>query len=268
MTWSLPHFDQHAWAGKRSRAVSASTGISFNDYGRMHVLRRAKVQERRLPTPRWAIRDEWLRLLLVTYLEERFYCKPAPDLELTVRLELARNSALYYAPRKRELLNEWLDDYHTISHSQLSTMADEEVMEAFLSLREIHGQLPIDVSVARSYMTSKKLRDLEIQIQNIDTDLVLTDKGHAEVIAAVVYLYYRLGWDSVTIAEELGLKSPHIRQVLARLHSTWRSSLSHLDKDSSEEGKYPIGSPHGGSNLTGATPSSDAPFDELFGEQS
>ncbi len=267
MTWTPPTFDLHAFAGKRPRAVSAETGLSFQDYGRMHLQRRAKVQERRLPTPDWAVRDEWLRILLVTYLEERFYCRRPEGADLATRLDLARRSALYYAPRKRELLDEWLDDYHTISKTRLADLSDEQILEVFLSLREVKGQLPIDVEVARNYMTSKKLRDLEIQIQNIDTDLVLTDKGHAEVIVAVVYLYYRLGWDSVTIAEELGLKSPHVRQVLARLHGTWRSSLSHLETDKKAEDQYPNGSPQGGSNPTGATSSADpTPFDEIFGE--
>lgn len=269
MTWTPPSFDPHAFAGRRPHAVSAETGISFQDYGRMHVMRRARVQERRLPTPLWAIRDEWLRILLVTYLEERFYCKPPVGQTLTVRLDLARRSALYYAPRKRELLDQWLDDYHVIAKTRLGGLSDEQVLEAFLGLREVKGQLPIDVEVARNYMTSKKLRDLEIQIQNIDTDLVLTEKGHAEVIVAVVYLYYRLGWDSVTVAEQLGLKSPHVRQVLARLHGTWRSSLSHL-----EGGKEPVEEQYPGGSAQGAFdqmrgPSSTAsptPFDELFQE--
>jgi hypothetical protein len=235
----------------------------------MHTLRRARVQERRLPTPKWAIRDEWLRLLLVVYLEERFYCRPAPDLDLTVRLDLARKSALYYAPRKRELLDQWIDDYHTITQTQLHEFSDDEILEAFLGLREIKGQLPIDVSLARDYLTNKKLHNLEIQIQNIDTDLVLTDKGHAEVIVSVVYLYYRLGWDSVTIAEELGLKSPHVRQVLARLHGTWEQSLSHLDKESRKTAgeQDPNGNPQGAADLEGGTSSApSAPFDELFGD--
>ncbi len=263
--WIEPHFDLHAFGGRRPRAVSAKTGIAFGDYQFMHVMRRARVQERRLPTPTWAVRDEWLRLLLVTYLEERFYCRPQPTLDLCFRLELAQQSALYYAPRKQELLNAWLDDYHTISHIRFTDLSDDEVMTAFLSLREVNGQLPIDVEIARNYMTGKKLRDLEIQIQNVDTDLVLTDKGHAEMIAAVVYLYYRLGWNSVTVAEELGLKSPHVRQILARLHSCWNDSLSHLDDSFDADGQCPSGSRQGGQSQTGATPSA-SPFDELFGE--
>lgn len=251
MTWSPANFDKHAFAGRRSHAVSIESGISFSDYARMHVMRRARVQERRLPTPVWAVRDDWLRILLVTYLEERFYCKPLSGIDLATRLALARQSALYYAPRKQELLNDWLDDYHAISKSQFSNLTDEQVMEIFLALHEVQGQLPIDIEVARNYITRKKLRDLEIQIQNIDTDLVLTEKGHAEVIAAVVYLYYRLGWDSVTVAEQLGLKSPHVRQVLARLHSTWKASLAHLENKKPEPTDI---------NVT-------TPFDDLFGAE-
>lgn len=228
MAWVEPHFDNYAFAGKRAKAVSIASHISFQDYSRMHVQRKAKAQERRLPTPDWSIRNEWLQVLLVTYLEERFYCTPAAGASLDERLKTARAAAIYYAPRKRELLKDWIKDYHTISACRFQNLTDDEAIEKFLTLREVHGQLPISAEIARTYLSAKKLHDLEIQIQNVDTDLVLTEKGHAEVIAAVVYLYYRLRWDSVTIAEQLGLKSPHVRQVLARLHATWRTRLSHL----------------------------------------
>jgi hypothetical protein len=122
----------------------------------------------------------------------------------------------------------------------------------------------LNADIAREYLAKKKLHDLEIQIQNIDTDLVLTDKGHAEMIAAIVYLYYRLGWDSVTVAEQLSLKPPHIRQVLARLHATWTKSLSHRFR-SNESGKDTAVNPQGAECLSGGTSLSPQPFDEIFG---
>jgi hypothetical protein len=231
----------------------------------MHVARREKVQERRLPTPKWAIRDEWLRELLVTYLEERFYIHDTNCFDLSERLKIARAAAVAYEPRKRELLSAWLQDYHTISTKGRADLNDEDAIQTFASLKEIGGQLPMDADVARSYLSAKKLHDLEIQIQNIDTDIVLTERGHAEVIVAIVYLYYRLGWDSVTVAEQLGLKSPHVRQVLARLHATWTHTLSHRYKDESGVGSSL--NPSSGNGPKGAASApTHFPLDELFGE--
>ena len=51
------------------------------------------------------------------------------------------------------------------------------------------------------------LRSLEREIMNVDTDVFLATKM-PEIAGAVVYLYWRLNWNSVSIAEELQLKSP------------------------------------------------------------
>jgi len=64
------------------------------------------------------------------------------------------------------------------------------------------------------------LRSLEREIMNIDTDVFLATKM-PEIAGAVVYLYWRLNWNSVSIAEELQLKSPHVRQILYRLNKTY-----------------------------------------------
>ncbi|VVB51625.1 Uncharacterised protein [uncultured archaeon] len=245
MTWHPPKFDKHAFAGKRSKAVSAtktrsgwdSTGISFGDLGSMHIARRERRQERRLPTPKWAVRNDWLQELIVAYLEERFYVKPNYLLTLIERLKVARAAAEYYCPQKRVLLEEWLEDYHSLCVYGRRDLTDEEAIKAFATLRCNKGQLPLNADIAREYLAQKKIHDLEIQIQNIDTDIVLTERGHAEVIAAIVYLYYRLGWDSVAVAEQLALKSPHVRQVLARLHATWNQTLSHLWPQIDEAGE-------------------------------
>lgn len=274
-TWVEPHFDKWAFDGRRARAIAvdfgphgtvrSSTGIAFGDFTQMHVQRHERVQDRRLPTPKWAVRDEYLRELVVTYLEERFYVRQMEAEPLLERLRVARNAAELYAPRKRELLDDWLEDYHTLAtHGQLN-LPDDEVIDTFTSLKHIGGQLPINAEIARAYLTRKKLRDLEIQIQNIDTDLVLTDRGHAEMIVAIVYLYYRLGWDSVTVAEQLQLKPPHVRQVLARLHSTWTKSLSQKFSGVAGDGKDARSNPQGLDSSTGEAPA-PVPFDELFAE--
>lgn len=261
-----PRFDRSQFDGKRPRAVSGETGIAFSDFARMHVQRRAKVQERRLPTPKWALRDEWLRELLVVYLEERFYVTPVPETSLQARLKVARLAALSYAPRKRQLLDNMLDYYYKLATIGNTDMSDEEAIETFTTLKYFGGQYPLNADIARGKLAERSLHNLEIEIQNIDTDLVLTDKGHAEVIASLVYLYYRLGWDSVTVAEQLGLKSPHVRIVLYRLHATWRKHLSHREGRIAEEGQDSLENLQGDQGSAGVAPSSQQyePLAEIF----
>ena len=73
---------------------------------------------------------------------------------------------------------------------------------------------------ARYQDEQKRKRELEIEIEGIDTYLRISENGGADIIAAIVYLYYRTGYDSVGVAAELGLKPPHIRQTLWRMHQT------------------------------------------------
>lgn len=274
MSWHSPKFDKHAFDNRRTKAVNAtktrsgwdSTGISFGDLMSMHVSRRERMQERRLPTPKWAVRNDWLQQLIVTYLEERFYVKGNANLTLLERLQVAKAAAEYYCPQKRLLLEAWLEDYHSLCVNGRQDLNDEEAIALFAGLRCHKGQLPLDATVAREFLSRKKIRDLEIQIQNIDTDIVLTERGHAEVIAAIVYLYYRLGWDSVTVAEQLALKSPHIRQVLARLHATWNHSLSHLGQQFDEVGEALQENRSGVVHGAAPTASLPEPLADLFGE--
>jgi hypothetical protein len=232
MNWVEPRYDKHQFAGKRTKAVSArktktgwdTTGIAFGDFQNMHVARRENVQERRLCTPKWAVRDEWLRELLVVYLEERFYVRGSQLLTLGERLQRARDAAIADAPKKREHVHRMVHDQAVLARTRNADMTDEKAYQTWAEMHD--GQQTFDPSYAREWIAKKRLYDLDIQIQNLDTDLCLTARGHAEVIASIVYLYYRLGWDSVAVAEQLQLKPPHVRQVLARLHATWTDSLA------------------------------------------
>lgn len=209
--------------------VSKETGITFPDYSRMHVYRRKDMRERRLPTPLWAMKDDLLRRLLVTYLEQRFYLTTDPTCSLLERLIFGQRRAEEYATDKRIRLRELVTEYQKLRSGGFTTMSDAEVVILFASLPENYhdgvGQTALP-DWSRWYLEAKVLAGLERQIQNLDTDLVLTERGHGSVIAAIVYLYYRMGWDSVEVAEYLTLKPPHIRQVLSRLHDTWVSHLA------------------------------------------
>ena len=64
-------------------------------------------------------------------------------------------------------------------------------------------------------------RRVGVQLLNTDTQVALTQRGIAQIIAALCYLYFRLGYASTDCAEVLSLKPPHVRQMLARLAHTW-----------------------------------------------
>src|ERR1700687_1892845 len=68
-----PSFDKHAFAMRRVHAVSKESELSFNDFSRMHVQRREKERNRRLPTPEWAMSDAGIREVVLKRLEHRFY---------------------------------------------------------------------------------------------------------------------------------------------------------------------------------------------------
>ena len=64
-------------------------------------------------------------------------------------------------------------------------------------------------------------RRVGVQLLNTDTQVALTQRGIAQIIAALCYLYFRLGYASTDCADALGLKPPHCRQILARMAHTW-----------------------------------------------
>ena len=54
-------------------------------------------------------------------------------------------------------------------------------------------------------------------MQNYDTRLLMTQRGHCQLVASLVYLYYRVGFTSRDCADALSLKPPHCRAILSRL---------------------------------------------------
>jgi len=72
-----------------------------------------------------------------------------------------------------------------------------------------------------------------MEIQSRDTSLCVIQRGVGAVVAAVVYPYFRMGYDSVEVAEQLRLKSSHVHQCiwkLARLAKMKQSQGFNQDK--------------------------------------
>jgi hypothetical protein len=181
-----PSFDSHQFAN-RKRFLDNSE-LSYADVQKMHLLRVGdRKPARRTPTPEWTLRDDMVREVLVAYLEGRF-CIRERQGTMQDRLMRCRSIAEAQLPRKRAKL--------------------QEMIESFRELSRVPETKP------------RMLQLLERQIMNIDTDIYLAHRL-PEIAAAVAYLFWRLNWNSVSIAEELQLKSPHIRQLLYRLNQTY-----------------------------------------------
>lgn len=159
-----------------------SHGIAFEDYARMHTQQRLQSAERRLPTPRWAIDNAMLKELLVRFQEIRAWERRRKG-EGTLEERLASATAWIESRRPR----------------LIATLED----------------------LCRSYVENEdhaRKKMLAINIEGIDTFLRYTkNQAGLATVAAIVSLYYRVGLDSVGVAQELGLKPTHVRQTLWRL---------------------------------------------------
>lgn len=200
-----------------------STGLDFADYGRMGTQQRKQSGERRLPTPRWAVNDDMLQKLLVHFMEERAGIKKKKG-TLSERLIRAQENIQHMRPKWSATLDDLCRKFVRIrKFGAYSDLADEEVLQI---AEDIFGNRPLMVSDAsglgaRQMLTHKLARDWSIEIEGLDTLLRYTEKdGGAATVAAVAWLYYRVGMDSVGVGSELGLKPPHVRQILFRLHET------------------------------------------------
>lgn len=181
-----PKFDDYQFAGKKTKAVSAETHLSYQDFGGMHVHRRKAAQWRRLETPAWALQDSTLRQTVLCYLEGRLYLGPAPEgMSDTDRL------ARIDAESKRRLPN-----MVTGLRRRAQKYGDE----------------------ARAGASEERLQRLQVEVQNSDSEIMLHKRGLAATVIAVAYQSYRLGWNSVQVSQELNLRPPAVRMLLYRLN--------------------------------------------------
>lgn len=234
-------YDAHQFAGRHEYPVSArntlagwvSTGVAFEDYTRMNTQQRKPSGERRLPTPKWAVNDPMLRTLLVKFTEERAGFRKAQKGTLLERLERAKVAVIAQRPRLVTVLSGLCKQYVELKqYGKHPELTDEQVLDV---AEKVLGAKPLFVSghplAAREMLAHKRSRELEIEIEGIDTYLRYTANGGADTVAAIVYLYYRAGYDSVGVGAELGLKPPHVRQTLWRLHDTAKKLWPSQDKD-------------------------------------
>ena len=164
-----------------------STGIDFSDYSRMAIQTRKQSGERRLSTPSWAVNRTELRELLAVYLEHRARIRPGVG-----------------------------SYYERFLHAQ--AVLKRNCKRHITTLDKLCAEY---VPLKQSDPANPRLRELEIQIETLDTRIRLEQVGYGKTLAGIVYYYYALGLDSVGVAEQLKIKPPQVRGTLFRLHECW-----------------------------------------------
>ena len=216
---------EYQFGGKKQRMASAITGLDFRDTVNMQVVQRKQSGERRLPTPLWALNDKMFRELLVTFMEGRLGLKPGKG-NMIDRLDRARLAALAQHPRLNETLDKLNMEYVQVQRDGVS--ADEIARRAAQPTIFQESDPELDMQIRQGHAATKRLVELEVEIEGLDTYLRYTRNGGAGVLAQVVYLYYRVGLDSVGVADETGLKPPHVRQLLYRMNEVWKQKFGHV----------------------------------------
>jgi hypothetical protein len=191
--WSAPHFDEFQFDNRRLKAVSSTSGITFSDFDRMHIYRRRKTQTRRLPTPEYANNDASLRRVVLGFCEASlliatprsgsrdFYKNPEAE-----RLERIARKAQYRTKEVKATLDRLMDRHHAYAKT----------------------------------MTPEARRKLETEIKVYDARLLILPRL-AALVTSVLYQYYRLGLDSVTVANELRVSPQYVRQLCRRAGLIW-----------------------------------------------
>lgn len=166
-----------------------STGFSWEDAGMVASVEKHKLNSsRRQSAPEWAYNITSLRKLIVRAVELR---------------------AGIILPRLGT-------DSDRLQFAQQRLQADRPKMEALLDrfCREFVDQK------RKPFPDAARIATLREQVAAHDQRIRM-EQSCAGKILRIVQLYYGAGQDSVTVAEALKIKPPHVRQILHGLHHTW-----------------------------------------------
>jgi hypothetical protein len=112
--------------------------------------------------------------------------------------------------------------------------AEKYIAPALDDLIERHRAMSAEGSTSPA-----ALRQLETEIRNFDAQALIL-RRLPEVIASILYRYYRLGYDSTTIAKTLPLSPCGVRQVLARTSCQYKEQVA---RDAERDREREEGSP-------------------------
>lgn len=159
-----------------------SSNIAFEDYARMSTQTHKLNKGRRYEAPAWALNDDSTRAVLTRYMESRANFRYAQEGTDAERLERARLQLQKQRP-------------------ELVARIDRLCAALVAAKRDgLH-----DAAAAISQ-----------KVEETDTQILVLEDIHKRVVG-IIYLYWRVGYNSVEVGQQLGLKPPHVRGLLTRL---------------------------------------------------
>jgi len=139
--------------------------------------------------------------VLVLYLEQRFQVKDCTG-DLKSRLQRCREAAALTAKGTKSRLERWLKNYRTISNARFHEAAVHVYTKLFLTT--LRGETP-----------TKLLAGVAKQIENLEGETMMLERA-PEIALSVLYLYFRMGYNSPSAAETLNINPPAVRQIIHR----------------------------------------------------
>jgi hypothetical protein len=166
--------------------------LSYDDKQHIQIRQHRLASCRRPPTPIWATNQTLLRQLLVRFMELRAGVRIQPGLTESERLAQATA--------------------RLVQQRRTLTKRMERLARAY-----VKRPCWYDGRFASP-------RKLETQIRVLDAQLCLLNSpgAGAGTLLRVVQLYFGVGWDSVAVAHEVGIRPEGVRQLIHRLHRVWR----------------------------------------------
>jgi hypothetical protein len=205
--FNSPHFDRYQFAGERGRFLKGAE-LDFKDTGCMHVLRIGNEQKgRRTGVPAWALADQSMRQVVLHYLSTRFAVKTTKG-NLQQRLALCTTAGKKRARKEKQRHEEQIREFRAIHGQRFHDLEPEKYERLFCSLY-------------KGESVSERLKKVELQILNSESAAFVSARA-AAIAVSVCYYAYRMGWPSPSIAEELNLRAPAVRQILHRLNRAAR----------------------------------------------
>ncbi len=160
-----------------------SSGVAHDDYARMSTVTHKLAEGRRLAVPTWALNDDEVCVVIAHAMEARAGMRSVKK----------------------------------------DTPVHERLLRAEKRLKETQPILVARIDrLCSRYMELKKQIDgsaaavMGSLVEGVDTQLRLLDHM-PQTYLGVIHFYWRCGYNSVATAAQLGMKPPHVRQILSKL---------------------------------------------------
>jgi hypothetical protein len=157
------------------------------------------------------MRDELLRNVVVLVLENRFMLHNRQG-SLRERLARCKAAAKRHAAMKQQHLDAHVRQLRALAQDRFAELSDRNYERLFLDTLAGKG-------------SAERLHAIEEHVRNLDGDVFVTERA-PELLASIFYQYYRMGQNSPTVAEQLGLSAPQVRQILFRANRVARKEES------------------------------------------